>query len=475
MRLVRSAWLAISITAVAAAPAAAEPRPVATTTELIAALAAANPGDVITLAPGTYAVSANLRCDRAGTAGAPITVRAEQLGSAVIESSAVEGFHVTAPHWRFEHLEMHGVCADDSSCEHAFHITGLADDVALLDNRLVDFNAQVKGNGTPDGPGGAYTWPDDVRVEGNELYDTRPRATSNPVTKLDIVGGRRWVVRANYLHDFAKGGGDGVSYAAFFKGNSRDGLMERNLVVCARLHSGQTRLGLSLGGGGTSPDSICEDGVCDPEHQGGILRNNIIAHCSDVGIYLNQAQGTQVLFNTLYDTAGIDVRFTTSTAEVRGNLVSGVIRDRDGGSSTRVDNLDNVGNAMLEAWFTDPAMLDLGLRDGAALVDRAAAIAAVTDDFCGNARAGQYDLGAVEYDGDGPCDTRVVHPGSGTGPGADAGLDAGGGGGESAGGCCDAGAADGASAVLVALVGFLITIARRGRPTAARGTVLARR
>lgn len=32
--------------------------------------------------------------------------------------------------------------------------------------------------------------------------------------------------------------GDPISYAAFLKGNSRDGLFERNLVVCERASSG---------------------------------------------------------------------------------------------------------------------------------------------------------------------------------------------------------------------------------------------
>ncbi len=438
--------------------AQAEPIAVDSSAGLIAALAAANPGDVITLAPGTYGVTANLRCDRAGAPGQPIVVRAAALGTVVIESSAVEGFHVTAPHWRFENLEMRGTCATDSQCEHAFHVTGLADDVAIVGNRLVDFNAQIKSNGAPVGVSGAYTWPDDALIEGNELFDTRPRDTGNPVTKIDVVGGRRWRIRANYLHDFAKGGGDNISYAAFLKGNSRDGVMERNLVVCERLHRGQVRLGLSLGGGGTGPDSICEDGACDPEHQDGILRNNVIAHCpADVGIYLNEARGTKLYFNTLYDTTGIDVRFASSTADVRGNLMTGAIRDR-GGTSTRTDNLEN---AAIAAWFTDADGLDFTLVDGAQIVDRAAAVAEVTDDFCGNARAGQFDLGAVEYDGDGPCDTRLPHPGPGPiEPGADGGLDGGDAGGDGdGGGCCGASGGGGSVVLAVIVLGF----ARRRR------------
>ncbi|MBZ0230876.1 MAG: PE-PGRS family protein [Deltaproteobacteria bacterium] len=401
---------------------------VRTTAELIAALAAASPGEVITLEPGTYVVTANLACDRAGTPDAPITVRAETLGTVVLASSAVEGFHVTAPHWTFENLEVRGTCADDSDCEHAFHITGAADGVTLRNNRLVDFNAQVKGNGAPVGAGGAYVWPDDVLVEGNELFDTRARDTSNPVTKLDIVGGRRWRVRANYIHDYQKGGGDGVSYAAFLKGNSRDGVMERNLVVCARAHAGGTRIGLSLGGGGTGPDSICEDGTCSPEHQDGILRNNIIARCSDVGIYLNEGLRSKLYFNTLYATAGIDVRFAASTADVRGNLVTGALRDRDGGTHTEADNVVGAGDAAFQQWFADPDNLDFTLEVPTQVVDLAASVPEVTDDYCGLPRApGPQDRGAVDYKVARPCDTTVTHPADGAGPGVDGGVPADGG------------------------------------------------
>mgnify|MGYP000865276163 CR=1 FL=1 len=444
---------------------------VRTTAELIAALAAASPGEVITLEPGTYAVASNLRCDRAGTPAAPITVRAETLGTVVIASSAVEGFHVTAPHWTFENLEMRGACADDSDCEHAFHITGAADGVTLRNNRLVDFNAQVKANGAPVGPGGAYVWPDDVLVEANELFDTRARNTSNPVTKLDIVGGRRWRVRANYIHDYQKGGGDGVSYAAFLKGNSRDGVMERNLVVCSRLHAGGTRIGLSLGGGGTSPDAICEDGTCSPEHQDGLLRNNIIARCADVGIYLNEGLRSKLYFNTLHDTAGIDVRFAASTADVRGNLVTGALRDRDGGTHTAADNEVNAGNAAFEQWFVDPDALDLSLADGARIVDTATAVPEVTDDYCGLPRApGPQDRGAVDYKVARPCDTSETHPADGSGPGGDGGVggdgdggDGGDGDGDGNGGCCGAAPGERDGAVALALGAVTLALVRRRR------------
>ena len=381
--------------------------PVANTAQLIAAIDAAQPGDEITLAPGTYTVTQNLNCDVTGTPELPIKVRSAALGDSLIRFDALEGFKVSATHWVFENLDIVGVCAVDSDCEHAFHVFGNADFLRIRDCRVRDFNAQVKSNIT----GGLF--PDDVVIERCELSDTHSRNTSNPVTKIDVVGGRRWRVRANLIHDGEKGAGNQISYSAFLKGNSRDGLFERNLVVCELDTSGGIRLGLSLGGGGSSPDPICEDGTCTPEHQHGVMRNNVVAHCpADVGIYLNEAFDTRIEHNTLITNTGIDVRFPASTATIRNNLVSGSIRDRDGGTATLVANLTGLTLGTYQAWFADPAALDLTLLDGSALVDPGVAIPGDAPDFCGRLRrAGAPDLGAIEYATAAPCDASL--PGGG--------------------------------------------------------------
>jgi parallel beta-helix repeat protein len=394
-----------------AAPACAITRPVSDEPGLRAAIALADPGDEIVLAPGTYTANASITISRAGMPAAPIRVRAVPALGALIRFDTVEGFRVSAPDWRFEDLVIEGICALDSDCEHAFHVLALADRLQLRNNRVRDFNAPVKGNGEPIGAGGTYVFADDVLVEGNHFYGTRARNTSNPVTFLDIVGGRRWIVRRNVIYDFRKLQGDQISYGAFLKGNSRDGLFERNLVLCERNFSGGVRLGLSFGGGGTGAQ-FCEDGSCVTEHQNGVMRNNLIANCSDVGIYLNRAQNTTLDHNTLHATTGIDVRFATSSATLRNNVLAGAIRNRDGGMSTQSGNLANVALATLEAWFLDPGAGDFRAQDVSMLVDQGVAGTGVTDDFCGSARGdGANDLGALEYDGIGDCDTRPDGPG----------------------------------------------------------------
>lgn len=409
----RSTIIVAAVLALSAAPAArAQGRivPVSDAAALTAAIAAARPGDTILLGPGDYLLRHKLNLVAAGRPDAPITLRGQTLGQARLlfsdATGVVEGLHVQAPDWVLENLDIEGRCAADDNCEHALHIVGQADRTVLRGSRLHGFNAQIKGNGMDLGGAAGWEWPDDVLIERTEFFNPAPRSTGNPVTPIDVVGGRRWILRGNFIHDHAKGGGDGISYAAFLKGNSRDGLFERNLVVCELLHRGRTRLGLSFGGGGSGPDRICEDGTCTPEHRGGIMRNNLILHCpADVGIYLNEAADSQVLHNTLYDTNGIDVRFAASSVTLIGNLLPGRIRDRDGGKSVRDLNRENVTAAQWAAWFVDAGDLDFRLKAGAEITDGGRALPPLPDDYCGAARAdGRPDLGAMEL-GLG-CDTR---------------------------------------------------------------------
>lgn len=446
-RLLISAFLcALGI----ARPARAAEIPVSTADELLAAIAAAAPGDEIVLASGTYALGANVDCSQSGTDAEPIVVRAATPLDAEIVFDALEGFKVSGAHWRFEGLAIRGACAADDDCEHAFHVSGDADGFALVDCRVQDFNAQLKVNaGQVDG---VWETPDDGLVAGCELFDSDPRQTGNPTTKLNIDTGDRWVVRDNYIHDFTKGGGDGVSYGAFMKSGGHDGLFERNLVVgSTSADTTGVRIGLSFGGGGTGAQYCApafDAGVpCDVEHTGGTMRNNIIASCTDVGIYLNRAADTQLLFNTLVATSGVDFRFDTTSGVAHGNLLEGMIRDRDGGTHTESDNQSAVDAATFAALYTDPTRGDLSLLgDPSALEGTAAAEPSVQDDYCARPRpSGPSTVGALEHTL-GDCDT-VPPPGPGEGTGgngAGGGAAQGGGSSHGGGGSVGGGAAGGA-------------------------------
>lgn len=408
--------------------AAARDLPVVSAGELATLIAAAQPGDTLILEDGDYA-AAGFSCTANGTAALPITVRAKNPLGARIRFSGTEGFKVSGAHWHFEDLSVQGVCATDSACEHGFHVFGAAEGFVMRRNKVFDFNAQLKVNSSQD-MGGAWLTPHRGLIEGNELYDSRARSTSNPTTKLNIDTGDDWIVRANYIHDFQKSGGDNISYGAFMKSGGARGTFERNLVICSQLHTGGTRIGLSLGGGGTDP-RFCAPAFnanvpCSVEHDGGVLRNNVIVGCSDVGIYLNRAKNTRVLFNTLIATSGVDFRFDTTSGEARGNLLAGVIRRRDSAAGTFTNNIENVAATTFAAMYQAPLQGDLRKSgDLSMLIGQGMPVAEVSNDYCARSRSAPFDVGALQHSL-GDCDTTrpPLPPSSGPGSGADGGASA---------------------------------------------------
>lgn len=337
----------------AAAPQSPARRALAvfTVAQLREAMSSAMPGDVITLAPGEYAIGGGeLVAGRPGAEGSPIVVRAERPGTAVIDMNIVEGFKVTAPRWTFENLTIRGTCKSQRSCEHAFHVVGNADHFTARNNTIVDFNAHFKINGH----GGDF--PDHGAIIGNTVTNTTIRDTSTAVTFVDLVAASDWVIRGNVITDFFKGGGDRVSYGVFAKGAGARNTFEQNIVVCEHLLRGPgQRVGMSLGGGATGKQ-FCRDGRCITEQDDSVIRANLIASCSDDGVYLNSAARSVVSHNTVLDTGGIVVRFAASSADVEGNLVDGAIRSRDGGVLRARDNADT---SIMAAYAGSHAVRDL--------------------------------------------------------------------------------------------------------------------
>lgn len=448
------------------APADAGIVNVSTPGELTAAIANAKAGDEIVLATGTYALT-GASCSAMGTAALPIVVRSATPLGAVINFDALEGFKVTGAHWHFEGLDVHGVCASDPNCEHAFHVSGAADDFVLRNSRVVDFNAQLKVNAQL--IGSTMVMPNYGLVEYNEVGDTRGRNTSNPTTKLNIDTGNDWVVRGNYLHDALKLQGDGVSYAAFMKSGGKRGLFERNLVICSKATAGGTRIGLSFGGGGTAPQ-FCAPAYdagtpCSVEHDGGTMRNNIIVNCSDVGIYLNRGKDSHILFNTLIATNGVDFRFDTTSGEAVGNLLASAIRTRDSATMMASGNLMNVAATQFTMWYRAPLDGDLApVGDISSLIASAPMRTDVQDDYCAAPRpAGALTMGALEHSMMPTCDTTRPPMGLPVGPGRDGlNVDDAGFGDDPAsngGGCCQApGRPD-----LAPVIAVLLVLARRRR------------
>jgi hypothetical protein len=333
---------------------------VANIEQLRAALYAAQPSDEITIAPGHYVLSEHsLLMNQAGTAEAPITLRAKQLGTVKIDSMIAEGFVVSAPFWVVENLDMQGVCSAQEFCEHAFHVIGKAHHFSARNNRITDFNAHFKINGE------RGSFPDNGQIMYNTISNSVPRQTAHAVTPVDLVAASGWHIQKNIVSDFIKAGGDKISYGMFVKGAGADNRIEQNLIICEHKlqnYVGQ-RVGLSLGGGGTGV-AYCRDQHCVVEQERGVLQANLVMACSDDGIYLNKAADSTVRGNTLIDTSGITVRFPQSAARVTNNLVDGLIRERDGGLVHAQDNQQAsipslyLGHHAVRGLFRQPANFD---------------------------------------------------------------------------------------------------------------------
>jgi len=459
MRFPRCALALVSVVGLGSATAHARVVPVATPAELTAAISAAVAGDEIVLADGTYALT-GATCSAVGTMSAPIIVRSMNPMGAKIELNGLEGFKVTGAHWQFADLDIKGVCPDDNLCEHAFHVSGAAHYFVLRGSKVTDFNAQLKVNASMIGSG--WITPNNGLVEGNDIGDTRKRMTANPTTKLNIDTGEDWIVRRNYIHDGEKGMGDYVSYAAFMKSGGKRGIFERNLVICSSMgaNAGGYRIGLSFGGGGTAPQ-FCAPAFnagtpCSVEHDGGIIRNNIIVNCSDVGVYLNRSANSHVLYNTMIETTGVDFRYATSTGEARGNVMTSIIRQREGAVSMESANLENVILGMFQMWYRMPLTGDLtAIGSLGMLVGQGPANPLVTDDYCGRPRpAGALTLGAIEHTL-GACDT--TNPTSDAGVGGDAGMNPD----DELDGCACGAGGNPVSALPLALVVVILRLRRR--------------
>jgi hypothetical protein len=325
----------------------------------------AAPGDVILLQPGVYRIAQSyITMARPGSPDAPITLRVARLGSVTLESELPEALKVGAPYWRFENLVLKGVCADDSVCDNGFHIVGPATHTVLHNLRIEDFNAQIKINGE----NGRF--PDDGRIEHTTLTDSHVRRTGSPVTPIDLVAASGWTISDNLIADFIKDGGNSVSYGAFAKGAGRGTIFTRNVVFCAwSLHGTNSEaIGLSFGGGGTTQSVMRDQGRSGNEYADGVMSDNLIAFCSDDGIYLNRAANTVIRHNTLIVTAGIEVRYPESIADVTGNLVDGPIRVRDDGLLFQDGNESGslagmfLGRNPVRGFFEDSASLDLRWR-----------------------------------------------------------------------------------------------------------------
>jgi hypothetical protein len=118
-------------------PTTARPIRVTTTTELTAALAAAAPGDVISISPGTY--TGNFSIKRSGTESDPIFLRGENRDTSVLMSESGTGLLISADYITIENLTIRGTGIDrqdTGTTDRAVSVSGHRG-ITVRNNRIV--------------------------------------------------------------------------------------------------------------------------------------------------------------------------------------------------------------------------------------------------------------------------------------------------------------------------------------------------
>jgi hypothetical protein len=265
-----------------------------------------------------------------------------------------------------------------------------ADGVHLYNLHLVDSGEQFVKGSTAGNPG---PYADDGIVECS-LFEYSDRARSDYTNGVDVLAGSGWIIRDNEFRNIRAPEGQLAGPAVLMWRNSLDTIVERNLFIeCDRAIA----LGLS------PPDGNSRDGNTTYDHQGGVIRNNMIYRegSGDIGITVNYSRDVAVYHNTViqngtFPWGTIEYRFSSTSARIANNLTDGPIWQRDGASGSIAGNITDATSD----WFIDPGAGDLHLSAAAGdAIDTATAPSLVDDDFDGHIRpvGTAADIGADEY------------------------------------------------------------------------------
>jgi hypothetical protein len=364
---------------------------VSTVAELRSALRRVRPDTTILLQPGIYQLTETLEMtvprvvlrgvdrDRSKVVLRGSSMTDDRLGNAI----GVSAPNVTIADLTIGWVGRHGVQVRG---EHG------ASHVALHNLRIVDTGQQlVKGSIALDARQHA-----DFGLLECSLLEYTDHAPSDYTNGIDVIGARGWIVRDNLFRRIRGPlrGGWFAGPAILFWGNSLDTVVERNLVV-----DSFRGIAFGIGPGGTN---YRRDGEFRYDHQGGVIRNNIVVNLhpwADEGIEANAARGARIEHNTVLVEGrlswSVSLRFPTTSAVVRHNLTNRAILLRDQG---RAELTNNIGEARRD-WFADVAAPNLRLTRGDLPVKVDGSVQDELGDFDGSSRSTgpTHDAGAFEY------------------------------------------------------------------------------
>ena len=213
-------------------------------------------------------------------------------------------------------VQIHGEFDADGILLHNLHIKDTGEQMIKG-----SYDASKKEKGTDDGI-----------VECSLLEYPQGIGPQYYIGGIDIHNGKNWIVRNSIFKNIRSPDLNIdllAEHAIHFWSDSKNTVVENNLIInCDR------GIGFGLG---------------DRGHQGGIIRTNIIYHNSsfgDVGIGLENAQGTMLDNNTIYFENdypnAIEYRFSKSKQiSIQNTKTNRQIKERDGGQATLENNQIN--------------------------------------------------------------------------------------------------------------------------------------
>jgi hypothetical protein len=364
---------------------------VGTVPELQDAVAGLQSNTTVLIADGTYQLTNTLNIrgvNNVTIRGASGNSRAVILSGRGMSNQAYGNVpHVMAV------FDAHNITIADLTLRDAYfhgiqiHGEDDADGVRLARTRVLDNGEQQIKVSTAGNPG---PYADDGLVECSVIGYT-DRARSSYTNGVDVLAGSGWIIRDNTFQNIRAPAGQLAGPAVLMWRNSIGTIVERNRFI---ENDRAIAFGLS------APDGNSRDGETAYDHQGGVIRNNMIyrAGPGDVGITVNYARAVSIVHNTVilngtFAQGAIEYRFSTTTADIRFNLTDAPIWQRDGAIGTVDGNVTDAGLS----WFVAPGSGDLHLLPGATgAIDRAGPGAA-NDDYDREVRAGSTtDVGADE-------------------------------------------------------------------------------
>lgn len=252
----------------------------------------------------------------------PVSVRSQGSGPTIYfyarscdESRNRKSGDCAHAYWRIEGIEVQGSRFGRSD-GNVIKID--TPDVQIVGNRLCCARADIIK---------IVRTADDVLIAGNEIWqDRRIVRPGGNAQGVDIVGADRTLVSGNYLHDL-------TDIAMYAKGNARETIFERNLLVRAGL-GGQ---GNAIMCGQSTDEPLLVDGRY--ESYDCLVRNNVIAHVTGACLAAGSSHNARFHNNTCYET-GTRVHaalLVTNESEVgqendgvefRGNVIYAVTNPR---------------------------------------------------------------------------------------------------------------------------------------------------